>query len=206
MSRILAIGDIHGRLDKLKALLGGISWIPDEDTLIFIGDYVDRGPESAGVIDHILGLKQWSENIICLRGNHEQIFLDFLEGKHTETFLYNGGQATIDSYGGAESGFPASHYEFLKNLPYYYETDDFIFVHAGLRDEIPLAEQDPYDLLWIREEFIYSKYDHGKRVIFGHTPRRDPLIMPNKICIDTGAVYGGRLTCLEIPEMTFYSV
>ena len=97
MSRILAIGDIHGRLDKLKALLGGISWIPDEDTLVFIGDYVDRGPDSAGVIDHILGLRKWSDKVVCLRGNHEQIFLDFLEGKNTETFLYNGGQATIDS-------------------------------------------------------------------------------------------------------------
>lgn len=206
MSRILAIGDIHGCLEKLQALLAGLSWDPEKDTLVFIGDYVDRGPDSAGVIQHILGLMEWSENIVCLRGNHEQIFLDFLEGKNPQTFLYNGGQATMDSYGGPDAGMPASHYEFLLSLPYYYETDKFIFVHAGLRDGIKLEEQDPTDMLWIRDDFISSKFDHGKRVIFGHTPRREPLVMDNKIGIDTGAVYGGKLTCLEIPSMSFYAV
>ncbi|MDY6852862.1 MAG: serine/threonine protein phosphatase, partial [Thermodesulfobacteriota bacterium] len=101
---------------------------------------------------------------------------------------------------------PQSHYDFLESLAHYYETEDYIFVHAGLRDGILIEDQDPHDLLWIRDEFISSDYDHGKRVIFGHTPFREPLVQPNKIGIDTGAVFGGRLTCLELPGLKFYSV
>jgi serine/threonine protein phosphatase 1 len=206
LGRILAIGDIHGTRDKLQMLMGAVNWDPDEDTLVFIGDYVDRGPDSAGVIDHVLGLMEWSENVICLRGNHEQLFIDFLDGRDTSTFLYNGGQATIDSYGGEDAGLPEEHYDFLLSLPFYYETEDYIFVHAGLRDGLPLEQQDPHDLLWIREEFIHSSYDHGKLVVYGHTPKREPVVMENKIGIDTGAVYGGKLTCLELPDMSFYQV
>ena len=206
MSRILAIGDIHGSLNKLRMLLSVVNWDPAADTLVFIGDYVDRGPDSHGVIEHILGLKKWSDKVVCLRGNHEQLFLDFMEGRNAQTFLYNGGLTTIKSYGGPDSGLPEDHYEFLKNLPFWYETDEYIFVHAGLRDGIPLEHQDKRDLTWIREEFIYSEYDHGKRVVFGHTPTRQPIVQPNKIGIDTGAVYGGELTCLEIPSLVFHSV
>ncbi|MBF0529914.1 MAG: serine/threonine protein phosphatase [Deltaproteobacteria bacterium] len=205
MSRILAIGDIHGTLDKLRMLLAGIKWDPDEDTLIFIGDYVDRGPDSAGVIDHLIGLRQWSDKVVCLRGNHEQMFLDFLEGRNEQTFNYNGGQATIESYGGIEAGIPEEHVEFLNSLPLYYETNEYIFVHAGLKDAVPLDRQDYRDMMWIREEFIYSDYDFGKMVVFGHTPMRKPLVLANKIGIDTGAVYGGHLTCLEIPGRVFHS-
>ncbi|MEW6266559.1 MAG: metallophosphoesterase family protein [Thermodesulfobacteriota bacterium] len=206
MNRILAIGDIHGTLDKLQMLMAGLNWDPERDLLVFIGDYVDRGPDSAGVIDHILGLRQWSDKVVCLRGNHEQLFLDFLEGRNVQAFYHNGGLATIESYGGPESGVPREHYDFFDSLPLYHETDDYIFVHAGLRDGLPLAAQDPDDLLWIREEFIYSNYDHGKLVVFGHTPTRRPVVQPNKIGIDTGAVYGGLLTCLELPSRSFHSV
>lgn len=206
MPRILAVGDLHGCVDKLQILMAGLGWNPEEDLLVFIGDYVDRGPDSAGVIEHLLGLYQWTDNIVCLKGNHEQILLDFLEGKNEQTFLFNGGDATIESYGGEEAGFPEDHFEFLISLPPYYETEDYIFVHAGLRDGIPLENQTEEDLIWIRDEFIYSDYDHGKLVIFGHTPRQEPLVMHNKICIDTGAVFGGNLTCLELPSMVFYSV
>lgn len=206
MSRILAVGDIHGTLDKLQILMASINWDPENDLLIFIGDYIDRGPNSYGVIEHILGMMQWSDNIVCLRGNHEQLLLDFLEGHNLDTFLYNGGESTIDSYGGPDGGVPEEHYDFLVSLPYYFETDEYIFVHAGLRDGIPLEEQDPHDMLWIREDFILSDYDHGKRVIYGHTPNRKPVVKPNKIGIDTGAVYGGRLTCLEIPDLIFHAV
>ena len=205
MPRLLAIGDIHGTLDKLRLLMAGIRWDPENDTLIFIGDYVDRGPESAGVIDHILGLRKWSPNIICLRGNHEQMFLDFLEGRNVDSFIFNGGRETIESYGGPSGGIPEDHYEFLRSLPLYYEHGGYIFVHAGLRDGIALEAQDPRDLLWIREEFINSTHDHGRRVVFGHTPLRRPLIQHNKIGIDTGAVYGGTLTCVELNRMEFYS-
>jgi serine/threonine protein phosphatase 1 len=206
VSRVLTIGDIHGTLDKLQMMMAVINWDPADDTLVFIGDYVDRGPDSAGVIDHILGLMQWSEKIVCLRGNHEQLLLDFLHGKNAQTFLFNGGQTTIESYGGPDSGIPEEHYNFLLSTQYYYETESHIFVHAGLRDGVPLDQQTTRDMLWIREEFIYSDYDHGKPVVFGHTPRREPLVEANKIGIDTGAVYGGPLTCLELPAMKFHEV
>ena len=91
-------------------------------------------------------------------------------------------------------------------MPFYYDTEDYIFVHAGMRDAIPIEEQSEHDLLWIRDEFIFSEYDHGRPVIFGHTPRKEPMVRNNRIGIDTGAVYGGRLTCVELPGFIFHSV
>jgi serine/threonine protein phosphatase 1 len=206
MSRILAVGDIHGCLDKLKKLMDVIKWRPDEDTLIFIGDYVDRGPDSSGVIEYIIGLKKKSDRVICLMGNHETLFMDYLEGKENQVFLFNGGVQTLDSYGGMELEVPEIHMDFLHSLQPYYQTKNYIFVHAGLRNNIPLGRQSLKDLLWIREEFITSHYNHGRRVIFGHTPYPMPLVHDNKIGIDTGAVYGGELTCLELPGVIFYAV
>ncbi|MGD8392201.1 MAG: serine/threonine protein phosphatase, partial [Desulfobacterales bacterium] len=87
----------------------------------------------------------------------------------------------------------------------YYQTEDYIFVHAGLREKVPLESQQEVDMLWIRDEFIYSDYDFGRRVVFGHTPFKEPLVQPNKIGIDTGAVYGNQLTCVQLPEMIFFS-
>ncbi len=206
MSRLFAIGDVHGCLRKLEALLAMIDWRPEEDTLLFIGDYVDRGDESAGVIDQVINLRLFSDRIVCLMGNHEKLFLDYLEGRNVRLFLMNGGGSTLDSYGGQGAAIPESHREFLASLLPYYETESHIFVHAGLRDGVALAEQDPKDLFWIRDEFITSEYDHGKPVVFGHTPLPRPLVRPNKIGIDTGAVFGGTLTCLELPAMKFHSV
>jgi len=187
-------------------MMGLIPWDPEEDTLLFIGDYIDRGPDSAGVVEHILGLRQWSDRIVCLMGNHERLLLDFLDGRDRGEYLINGGRETIESYGGQEAGIPVDHFDFINSLSYYYETGEQIFVHAGLRDGRPLAEQDPSDLIWIREEFIHSTYDHGKTVIFGHTPTREPIVMANKIGIDTGAVFGGKLTCIEFPGAYLYQV
>ncbi|MBW2141308.1 MAG: metallophosphoesterase [Deltaproteobacteria bacterium] len=195
MPRLLAIGDIHGCFDKFKKLMDAINWKPAEDTLVFMGDYVDRGPDSAGVIEYIIELKRQSGNLICLMGNHEQLFLEYLGGQANQIFFLNGGLDTLASYGG-DRHIPDSHIEFLNSLLPYYETDEYIFAHAGLRE----------DLLWIREEFILSDYDHGKRIIFGHTPVAKPLIQENKIGIDTGAVYGGMLSCVDLPGLVFYSV
>jgi serine/threonine protein phosphatase 1 len=105
-----------------------------------------------------------------------------------------------------EQMVPAGHRAFLRDLRLYYETPDFIMVHAGLRNGVPLEKQTADDLVWIREEFIYSEQDFGKRVIFGHTPFVRPLVLPNKIGIDTGAVYGNALTCVIIPDLEFVSV
>ncbi len=205
--RILAIGDIHGCNGLLKRLLDQIRIDPLTDTLIFIGDYLDRGPEVRGVIDTLINLKETGANLICLKGNHESMFLNYyLEGRDEELFLINGGQSTLDSYGISRdearrgTGFPENHLRFLASLPLSHETDEYCFVHAGLRPGITLADQSPEDLLWIRYEFIDSDWDYGRTVVFGHTSLSQPLLEKSKIGIDTGAVYGGRLTCIELPS------
>ena len=211
MERILAIGDIHGCLDKLISLMDIIDIDPEKDTLVFIGDYIDRGAQSKGVVDYLLELVERQERVILLKGNHEQMFELYLSGKDRLTFLANGGDATLRSYGmdlhSAEANrIPNAHIRFFDKLRLCHETDQYIFVHAGLKSNIPLKDQDQLDMLWIRDEFIYSDFDFGKRVIFGHTPFRQPLVLDNKIGIDTGAVYGNKLTCVELPAVKFYSV
>jgi serine/threonine protein phosphatase 1 len=203
--------DVHGMLHKLENLLARISFSPGRDTLAFLGDYVDRGPHSKGVVDLILNQIDEGVRVICLRGNHEVMWENFLNRKDHLMFLYNGGTATLKSYREASgtddgSAIPERHREFLQNLLPYYEMDDFILVHAGLRPGIPLQEQQERDLYWIRAESIYSDYDFGKTVIFGHTPFRQPFIGNKRIGIDTGAVYGNKLTCVRLPDLQFFSV
>ncbi|MBN1614383.1 MAG: serine/threonine protein phosphatase [Deltaproteobacteria bacterium] len=205
--KIFAIGDIHGCLSRLDDLMLQIDIDGQQDTLVFIGDYIDRGPDSKGVVDYILEMKRTIHRVICLLGNHEQMFLDYLSDRYDkELYLGNGGVATLASYGfsidarGCDLALPEDHRHFFTGLLPYYETESFLFAHAGLRPGIPPAEQDPEDLIWIRQDFIGSDYDFGKPVVFGHTPLYKPLIEPNKIGIDTGAVYGGKLTCIELPE------
>jgi serine/threonine protein phosphatase 1 len=212
-NRIYAIGDIHGCLNHLINLLNLIKPDLHRHKLVFVGDYLDRGPQSAKVVDFIINLKKKfnPENIICLMGNHERMFLDFLRGQDESFFLLNGGKSTAVSYWGQhwerrERLLPPGHDSFFASLRLYYETDDYIFVHGGLRPGLPVVAQKEEDLLWIRNEFILSKFDFGRRVIFGHTPVRTPLILPNKIGIDTGAVYGNKLTCVQLPEEKFFSV
>jgi serine/threonine protein phosphatase 1 len=208
--RIFIIGDIHGCLGMLKRLMDNIDWRPDKDRLIFLGDYIDRGEDSRGVIDFIMKLCQISQGVECILGNHETIFLDFLSGQDMRTFLANGGAPTLQSYRhrGWEEGLviPREHMAFLKSLRPWIELEDYYVVHAGLRPGVELGRQDPDDLVWIRDPFIYSDHNFGKRVIFGHTPFSEPLIMANKIGLDTGAVYGNRLTCLELPSFIFHFV
>lgn len=208
--RVFIIGDIHGCLGMLKRLMDRIDWRPDRDRLIFLGDYIDRGEDSRGVVQYILELTRSSGRVECILGNHELIFMDFLSGKDIRTFLANGGAPTLQSYrdGGCDEGtlIPAEHQAFLKSLRPWIELEDYYVVHAGLRPGVAVERQDLDDLVWIRDPFIYSDHDFGKRVIFGHTPFSEPLIMTNKIGLDTGAVYGNRLTCLELPSLTFHFV
>ncbi len=205
MSRLFAIGDIHGCLDKLDNLLEQIPVNWERDKVIFLGDYIDRGPDPKGVVQRIMDLKAfWPNSIVPLKGNHEEMFLAYMQGDHVP-FISQGGDKTIESYTDEEGHFfcPPEHIDFLQDTAPFFTTEHFIFVHAGLKPGIPLEEQNIEDLLWIRSEFINSSYDWGRRVIFGHTPFNSPLIQKNKVGIDTGAVYGGRLTCLVLPDFNF---
>lgn len=211
--KIFAVGDIHGCYDKLVAMMKILPWRKDEgDLLLFIGDYIDRGPKSREVVDYLVRLRREGGDFVFLKGNHEKMLLDYyIQQKDQMLYVANGGAETIASY--VEGGIgrkafvlPEDHLEFFLSLTLFYETEDYIFVHAGLRDNVPLNEQSEEDLLWIREEFIYSAYDWSKRVIFGHTALEIPFVTPGKIGIDTGAVYGNKLTAVELPRMKFYQV
>jgi serine/threonine protein phosphatase 1 len=208
MGNIFAIGDIHGSADKLIALAEKLAIDFENDTLVFVGDYIDRGPASFEVVEYLLHLKKRCRNVVCLKGNHEDMFLNYIDGPDKLTYMMNGGKDTLESYlrksSGNQTPIPPEHIAFFRSLLPYYETEDYIFVHAGLRENIPLKMQEPDDLLWIRNEFIDSDYDFGKMVIFGHTPFLEPLMRPNKVGIDTGAVYGNKLTCLKLPDFEFY--
>jgi len=209
--KIFVIGDVHGCLEMLQRLIDKIEWNPASDRLIFIGDYIDRGENSKGVIDFILKLKEDSTFIQCLIGNHEQMFIDYLSGVDSQSSLLNGGLTTLKSYEKIRRGkddplIPPSHLDFFSSLLTMIELEHYYIVHAGFQPHIEIEDQSLNDMIWIREEFIYSDYDFGKLVIFGHTPFNSPLIMKNKIGIDTGAVFGNYLTCLELPEEKFHSV
>jgi len=212
MGRIFAIGDIHGRLDKLDQLLKRLPFKRSRDKLLFVGDYIDRGSDSKGVIDRLLHLQSRGVDMICLKGNHEQMFSDFyLAGHQPEIFLYNGGESTLISYGLEQrevrlNDLPPGHAEFFVGLKLYHQEGEYVFVHAGLRPGLPLQEQETHDLLWIRDEFFGAEYDWGFKIVFGHTPFRAPFRQDQLYGIDTGAVYGGLLTCLMLPDEEFIQV
>lgn len=211
--KIFAIGDIHGKVHKLRNLVDKLS-LDNESTLIFLGDYIDRGKHSFEVIEYLLYLDR-RYNCIFLKGNHEDMFMDFMSGINETIFIQNGGRETIESY--EKHGYdinphtdymdryiPGVHIKFYQSLKNYYQTDDYIFIHAGLLDNLPLEKQPVETLLWERYSFINSDFDWGKKVIFGHTPNKEIFIMHNKICIDTGAYYeDGKLTCVILPEERF---
>lgn len=209
MQRIFAIGDIHGCYDPLVDLLERVPIDWSRDRTVFMGDYIDRGPQSFEVVQHLIELQDRHPDTVFLKGNHEQMLEDFLSGKDRMTYLYNGGQQTLDSYlrhAGSSGRYPIppAHLRFFGSLRLIFETEDYIFVHAGLRQNVLPEKQNPDDLLWIRENFINSRHSFGKRVVFGHTPFEEPMVEPNKIGIDTGAVFGNKLTCVQLPEEKFY--
>ncbi len=199
---IYAVGDIHGCLEPLQRLMEKIAPRP-EDTVVFVGDYIDRGPRSREVVDYLLRLPY---RCVFLMGNHERMLLSFLDGEDEDVFLENGGQETIKSYDGDPLNIPASHLAFFQNLRTMYETPDFLFVHAGIRPMVPLAEQSLHDLIWIRHEFIKFAGRYPKPVVFGHTPLRQLLMAEDRIGIDTGCVYGGKLSCVKLPQRELIQV
>jgi serine/threonine protein phosphatase 1 len=207
--RLLAVGDVHGCIDELSLVLDAIEPTSD-DKVVFLGDYVDRGPNSRGVIDLLIALRNSRRcHTVFLRGNHEDMFLDFLgeRGSHGDAFLFNGGRATLASYGlppvlrrsEVRAHLPDSHLQFLRGLELRHEDEPFLFVHAGVSPIRKLADQDAEDLLWIRDEFIRNRHPFSLTIVFGHTPQREVLWdLPFKIGLDTGCVYGNKLSCLDL--------
>ena len=214
--RLYAVGDIHGRADLLSALLQQIEAdaadAGDRDLrLVFLGDYVDRWMHVPQVIDILLDGIPAGFSATCLRGNHEQMMIDFLDDPGSlYGWVSNGGDATLLGYGvdwayDAETvrtqllrRMPERHLMFLSTLPLYLLVGDYLFVHAGIRPGVPLDRQSPDDMMWIRNVFLRSSAAFGKVVVHGHTIVDTAEIRHNRIGIDTGAVMTGRLTCLVL--------
>ena len=175
---ILAVGDIHGRADLLRRLLREVlPEMPQGTRLVFLGDYIDRGPDSAQVVEALIRLEDMRPRPVFLLGNHERMLLDAWGGFRPNLFFNNGGYETMLSYGLSTSEIrriPSSHLNFFRSLRLYWQSRDHIFVHAGLAPGIPLEKQREKDLIWIRDAFYMSDYDFGKVVIFGHTPFSSP--------------------------------
>lgn len=224
--RIYAVGDIHGRLDLLEQMHDAIEADAaksgaERTQVVYVGDYVDRGPDSSGVVELLirqpLHRRVARLESVHLIGNHEAFLLQFLDQPDSAGLWFmNGGDATLRSYGvdpwqcARSDNFaedlrrtfarrlPEEHLDFYHNLRLSHEVGDYLFVHAGVRPGVALDAQAPEDLIWIREEFIDSNEDYGRVIVHGHTPMRKPQSLANRIGIDTGAVYGGKLTALVL--------
>lgn len=217
MGQVFIVGDIHGCSQELEALVASLP-LRDEDRLIFLGDYIDRGLESQEVVEFLLRVKAEARyQVTFLKGNHEDMFLDFLgqPGHYGEAFLHNGGGATLRSYRipqnvrgpAALAELPPEHAVFFQTLEMYVVADQVLCVHAGINPLVPLQDQQSEELLWIRQEFLANQHLLPYTVVFGHTPHRAVRFeLPYKVGIDTGLVYGGKLTCLEVSEKQLYQV
>lgn len=194
-----AIGDIHGCHTALQTLITHLDLQPD-DTIITLGDYIDRGPDSAGVIRLLMDLEK-KHKLVHLLGNHEYQLLQALNGDKEMLKLFPdprcGGKATLNSYGGTLESIDPTHIAWMQDSALYYETDTHIFVHAGVDPELPLYQQDPKDLIYKR---FYNVEPHhsGKTVVCGHTMQADfPTNLGHSICIDTASCADGWLTALD---------
>jgi serine/threonine protein phosphatase 1 len=215
--RVYAIGDIHGRRDLLDRMIeeirNDLAAYPVEHALtVTLGDYVDRGPDSRGVVER-LAENPFPTEFVALKGNHEEMIFRFLcNPSFGSDWARNGGIETLHSYGidvgpmmrgrgyapaaaAFEKALPRAHMAFFASLRICLSAGRYFFCHAGVRPGVPFARQREHDLLWIRDEFLRDRTDFGKIVVHGHTPSPDPEIRPNRINVDTGAFMTGRLTC-----------
>lgn len=220
-SRIYAIGDVHGCMGLLRKLQ---SMILDDaaphggmrKVIVYLGDYIDRGPDSRGVVDLLIDEPLPGFESVFIRGNHEESLLQFLEDPQVAVgWLAYGGGATLYSYGvrppdpanadevlAAQHSFsrmlPPAHLDFFRAARMTHIEGDYAFVHAGFRENIAIEQQAVADMLWIRDEFLRSQADFGKVVVHGHSISESPVVRRNRIGIDTGAFATGRLTCLVL--------
>ena len=216
--RVYAIGDIHGcdaQLANLHAMIAEdrARRPVDAAVLVHIGDYVDRGTDSAGVLARLVrspGIDRIS--VVNLLGNHDETMLNALSGDRAAAtdWLFAGGRTALQSYGvdpdsprdSWMESVPAEHAAFLRGLLLCHQEGGYFFVHAGVRPGVALAEQTREDMLRIRQPFLYTERDLGAVVVHGHTPVKTPVVRHNRIAIDTGAVFGGQLTCLVLEGVT----
>ena len=218
--RLYAVGDIHGRADLLDDLHRMINRDAERApvrrrVVVYLGDYVDRGPDSFAVVEGLIERPLAGFESVRLKGNHEDFLLSFIaDSSIGNAWLMNGAQATLASYGVEIGGYgrddleqarrgliralPAEHLDFFHGLALTHEAGDYLFVHAGIRPGIGLGQQKDHDLMWIRDDFLESDADFGRVVVHGHSIRRQPDIRLNRIGIDTGAYVTGRLTCLVL--------
>ncbi len=224
--RIYAVGDIHGRLDLLDRLLNLIENDSKtngaaETLLVFLGDYVDRGPDSAGVVNRLISGLPGGFTTVFLKGNHEDMLLSFLDEPGTGlSWIHNGGNAALLSYGAgldiiqdayflgraglleANAVFrellPEDHLQFFRSLRPSFQAGGYFFAHAGVKPGVPLGCQDEQDLIWIRDEFLRHRGDFGAVVVHGHTPASAPEDYRNRIGIDTLAFRTGKLTAVAL--------
>tara|TARA_R110001606_G_scaffold398094_1_gene576335 strand:- start:696 stop:1340 length:645 start_codon:yes stop_codon:yes gene_type:complete len=204
---IYAVGDIHGMFRKLVTLIERIqddASPSDDNTIVFLGDYIDRGPDSRRVLELIASEPLEGFKHVFLKGNHEDMMINAMDGdsRALNGWISNGGADTMKCFEGAPDLLLEQWTSWMRGLPYHYEQDGYLFVHAGIDPGVPLLLQNPSDLLWIREKFTESDADHGfKKVVHGHTPVDRPEILSNRINIDTGACYaGGTLTAIKISQ------
>lgn len=210
--RIYAVGDVHGCLEQLdamhRAIAADLRARPNADTLVIhLGDYIDRGPDSAGVIGRLIApFAVPGVRVVNLVGNHEDLLLGALQGRRreVEVWMSNGGHAALQSWGVPPRTapkhwgelIPAPHIAFMRGLSVMHRAGGYVFVHAGVRPGIALSAHTREDLLWIREPFLSTDKQHEAVVVHGHTPEdSDPVMRANRIGLDTGAVLGGPLTC-----------
>jgi serine/threonine protein phosphatase 1 len=212
-------GDIHGCALELRHLIDRLPLVPG-DRVVFLGDYIDRGPESSEVVSSLLQLRTQLDDVefIFLKGNHEDMFLSYLgiSGAHGDMFLLNGGKATLTSYGIEDtktsalevlSQIPPEHLEFYQRLLPFYKMDPFLCIHAGIDPAKTWIQQTEEEFFWIRNKFIYSSHPLPYTILFGHTPQ--PTVyydVPYKVGFDTGLVYGNMLTCFDVDEKVMYQI
>lgn len=220
-TRLYAVGDVHGRLDLLDDLLGRVradlrARPVETGALVFLGDLIDRGPDSAGVLGRLCALDDFPAKTLFLLGNHEEMLLRALSGE--PGVIYNwldfGGDACVESYGLPAAGLkamdearaaealkeaiPATHRSFLDSFGDTFAFGDYLLVHAGIRPGVAIADQVPHDLRWIRRPFLTDAHDHGVMVIHGHTISDGVDLRPNRVGIDTGAYQTGVLTAAVV--------
>lgn len=214
IGKIFAVGDIHGCYEKLIKLMDRLPYDRHADTLIFMGDYINRGPQSEEVIDYLLELRRECKKIIFLMGNHEYALLQYAETKDRQYLRLLRSmevEPTMKSYSNADFqslsdlGFlPPAHRDFIKGLLPYYRTEKYLFIHAGV---IPGEEVEGCSLdrlLSVRDTFLECEPLHGLTVVFGHTPFEMPFVAPGRIGIDTGAGHGKMLTAVSLPDIRFF--